>query len=617
MNLSNKLLSDLVIYRTYPKLLKHLSRKETFEETINRCLTMHLDKFPKLSKDIMKSFSLVHDRKVMPSMRSLQFGGEGVKKNNLRLFNCSYLPIDDVRAFGEIIFLLLSGCGVGFSVEQKNIKNLPSLKMPRQEGHFVVQDSIAGWAQALDTLMEAYFFCRVRPLFDFSNISPKGSLLNTTGAKAPGPKPLVDMLTHVESKLKNAVGRKLASIEIHDIVCIISDCVIAGGVRRSALISFFDKTDNEMISSKTGTWWEKHPYRARSNNSVVLYRSDTTYEEFHFIYTKCKESKAGEPGIFWTDDEWQRSQPCAEISLLPNQMCNTTTFSVSDVVDKKDFLQRVYSATVLGSLQATYTDFPYVREKWKEVTEKGALLGVSFTGIGDNPKLIKNEWLKEGAELVLEVNEKFAKKLGINLADRTTCNKPDGSSACVFGGPSGVHTRFSKPYYIRRIRISKNEALATYLSAVIPELVEDDKFAANTVVVSIPQESPPNSISREDESALSFFGRILDYNKYWIAPGHRVGNNKHNVSCTINVKDNEWDSLEQELWNSRYEYAAVSLLPFDGGTYQQAPFEVCDKEKFDNMSKLVTEIDLTKIMEIEDSNLIENWACGAGGCEIK
>jgi hypothetical protein len=310
MNESNKLLSDIVAFRTYAKYIPHLQRRETLQETTNRVMNMHLEKFPKLSSEITKAFSLVHDLKIMPSMRSMQFSGEAVSSNNSRSYNCSFVHVSYERVFSEILFLLLSGVGVGYSVQKRHINYLPSIRKPKEEGYFRVHDSIEGWSQALHILMDSYFNSGIRPDFDFSAIRPKGSYLVTTGAKAPGSEPLRRMLIEVEKVLQNCVGRKLKPIELHDIICMIADCVLAGGIRRAALISLFDKNDEEMLKCKSDTWWEKHPYRARANNSVVLHRDSTTKEEFDYIFKMCQDSNSGEPGIFWTNDYDIGCNPC-------------------------------------------------------------------------------------------------------------------------------------------------------------------------------------------------------------------------------------------------------------------------------------------------------------------
>lgn len=615
-NESNKLLSDVVAFRTYAKYIPHLQRRETLQETTNRTMNMHLERFPKLSSEITKAFSLVHELKIMPSMRSMQFSGEAVSSNNTRSYNCSFVNITYERAFSEILFLLLSGTGVGYSVQKRHIAKLPSIRKPKEEGYFRVHDSIEGWAQALSVLLDSYFNGAIRPDYDFSAIRPKGSYLVTTGAKAPGSEPLRHMLTQVDKMLSLCIGRKLRPIEVHDMCCMIADCVLAGGIRRAALISLFDKDEEEMLKCKSGTWWEKYPYRARANNSVVLHRQETTKEEFDYVLKMCQESNAGEPGIFWTNDYDQGCNPCAEIALNSNQFCNLTSVNQTGVNNEKEFFKRIRAATVIGTIQASYTEFPYVSEKWRTQTEAEALLGVSFTGVADAIGFVTPKLLEEGAKLVLQTNEEIARKIGINLAARTTCLKPEGTVSTIVGSSSGVHDRHAK-YYIRRIRMNESDPLAKYLKYVIPDLVEKDVFSETGVVVSIPQESPKGSITRDQSSALSMLDRANVYNVNWIKAGHRSGVNYHNCSVTISVRENEWDDLREAMWQTRENYTGVSLLPYDGGTYQQAPFEDIDEAKFKEMEKLVKHIDLTKVREVEDfTNRGEIVACAGGACEL-
>lgn len=617
MNESNKLLSDIVAFRTYAKYIPHLQRRETLQETTNRVMNMHLEKFPKLSSEITRAFSLVHDLKIMPSMRSMQFSGEAVSSNNSRSYNCSFVHVSYERVFSEILFLLLSGVGVGFSVQKRHINQLPSIRKPKEEGYFRVHDSIEGWAQALNILMDSYFNSSIRPDFDFSGIRPKGSYLVTTGAKAPGSEPLRHMLIEVDKVLQNCVGRKLKPIEVHDIICLIADCVLAGGIRRAALISLFDKNDDGMLKCKSGTWWEKYPYRARANNSVVLHRQETSKEEFDHVLKMCEDSKAGEPGIFWTNDYDIGCNPCAEISLNTNQFCNLVSINQTGITSEKEFFKRIRAATIIGTIQASYTNFPYINEKWRNTTDKEALLGVSFTGVADNMNFITPELLRQGAKLVLQTNEEIAKKIGINLAARTTTVKPEGSVSTIVGSSSGVHDRHSK-YYIRRIRMNENDPLSKYLKYAIPELVEKDIFSETGVVVSIPQESPKSSITRDMTSALDLLNRVNMYNVNWIKEGHRYGSNTHNCSVTISVKDEEWEGLRNAMWDTKENYTGIALLPYDGGTYQQAPFEEIDESKYKDMEKLVKHIDLTKVREIEDfTNRGDTIACQGNVCEIQ
>jgi len=615
MNKSNRLLSEIVAYRTYAKHINALNRRESLEETLNRNMTMFLDQYPKLSRDIIKAFKQVHDFNVMPSMRSLQFGGEAIMRNNVRLFNCSFANITYPRIFAEALFLLLSGTGFGYSVQKRHIEQLPSIRKPKEEGTYVVHDSIEGWAEALNQLMSAYFFGAIRPIFDFSKVRSKGSYLVTTGAKAPGPEPLKAMLFKVEELLLKSIGRKLRTLEVHDVVCLVADCVLSGGIRRAALICLFDRTDKDMLTCKHGSWWEKHPYRARANNSAVLPRHEVTYEEFKHVFDMCVASNAGEPGFVFTNDLDWGTNPCAEIGLRSNQFCNLTTTNLTGIKSEKDFHNRVYAAALLGTLQAGFTDFPYLGETWRKVTESEALIGCSFTGIADSSGLT-GEQLQKAAKLVLEVNEKYAKKIGTNLAARTTAIKPEGTASCVLGSSSGIHARHAE-HYLRRVRMNKDDELARYLSKVIPELVEDDIFSPSGVVVTIPQESPVGAITRHQESAIGLFDRVKHYYNNWVVPGHRNGENTHNVSCTINYKPEEVQELLQRLWEDRFQYAAVSLLPFSDAIYQQAPFEDCSKEVFEKYSAMVKEIDLTKVLEMEDNtNRAEQLACAGGICEI-
>lgn len=614
---ANKLFRDLIAYRTYCKFINHLGRKESLEETITRNMTMMLDKFPKLSSDIVKAYKYVYDFQLMPSMRSLQFAGLPILKNNARLYNCSYVPINDVKCFSEVLFLLLSGTGVGFSVQRHHVNQLPVVKIPREENIYIVHDSIEGWAEALNALMEAYFFNKIKPVFDFSKIRPKGALLSTTGAKAPGSKPLENALNLIEQKLRQAAYRKLKPIEVHDIICIASECVLAGGIRRSALISLFDRDDLEMLKAKSGEWWVNHPYRARANNSAVLPRSEVTKEEFNYIFDICQKSGSGEPGFSWSNDLDMGFNPCHEISLSPYQFCNLVTINAGSIKNEKDFYNKVYSASLIATLQASFTDFHYLRPVWKETTEREALIGVSMSGICDNYSIFNEELLKKGAELVKFVNEKYAKKININIAARTTTIKPEGTTSCIFGSSSGIHARHSR-YYLRRIRINKGDELDVYLRSVIPNLVEDDLFDPNSSVVVIPQVSPENSITRENESALSLLNRAYFFNKHWVHNGHRSGNNMNNVSCTVSVKDNEWIDVRESMWENRDLYSGISLLPYDGGTYKQAPFEETDVETIKKYLDLIEDVNLTEIKNIKDmtNNFGETIACGGGLCEL-
>ena len=528
------------------------------------------------------------------------------------------MHMDDVRAFGELLFLLLSGTGDGYSVQSRHVNRLPSVKQPRQSGYFIVQDSIYGWAQALDALIDAYFLCRVRPEFDFSMVSPKGTLLLTTGARAPGPEPLKHMLESVEARLKRAIGRKLIPLEVHDINCIISNCVLAGGIRRAALIALFDRWDEEMLRCKSGEWWIEHPERGRANNSAVLPRDETTYDEFKHVFDIMRHSGAGEPGFCWTDDPEMGMNPCVEASLWPKQFCNLTTVVQTTVESFDDFLYRAEAAAFIGTLQASYTDFPYRRPEWQETTERDALIGVSCTGVCDVPGLVTPEWLEEGAVSVLNTNERTAKQIGINIAARTTLMKPEGSGSKVTCSRSGIGSGWND-FLINRVQINKNDDLAKYFERVVPELCEDVEGIANTMCIKIPQELSEGGMNRDDETALQFLDRVMTYNRHWIAPGHREGPNKHNVSCTVNVREHEWDGVLEYMWKHRTEYTGIALLPYDGGNYKQAPLTACTREEFEKLDAYVRSknIDLRQVHEGEDNTEMDQIiACGGGKCEV-
>lgn len=613
---SAQLLSDVTAFRTYAKYLSSQQRRETFQETINRNMIMHLERFPSLSKKIVQAYSAVHELKIMPSMRSLQFAGSAVDRNNIRMYNCSYTPIDNIRVFGEILFLLLSGTGVGYSVQKRHISQLAGVRKPTEEGIFRVHDSIQGWAQALDVLVEAYMLGRIRPVFDFGSIRPKGSILSSTGAKAPGSEPLKHMLDKVESMLRNAAGRKLTSLEVHDIVCIASDCVLAGGIRRSALICLFDRDDDQMLRCKSGNWYETHPWRARANNSAILPRGEVTREEFDHIFTILMKNGTGEPGFSWSNNLDDGFNPCHEVSLRPDQFCNLVTNNVADVKDKKDFLRRMESSAFIATLQASYTDFPYLRESWKKITEAEALIGVSLTGICDYGQ-VPGDWLRDGAEMIKKTNEFYAKKIGINPAARTTTLKPEGSSSCVLKSSSGVHARYDHTY-IRRIQITRYEDLAIYLNRVVPELMED--VNETTVALCIPIQSPASAIIERTEKGLETFKRAIFFNKEWISPGHRYGDNKNNVSCTVHYHPDEVEALREAMWNEREFYSGISLFPYfdaEGAGYQNLPFQSITKDKFDELSKTITKIDLTKVIEVSDNTDRNSIiACAGNQCEI-
>jgi len=580
-------------------------------------MEMHIKKFPHLMTEIHEAYDMVYSRKALPSMRSMQFAGKSIEISPNRIYNCAYLPIDDWRAFGETMFLLLGGTGVGYSVQKHHVDKLPEIRKPNPAKHrrFLIGDSIEGWADAVKMLVKSYFEGGSSLNFDFSDIRPKGAMLVTSGGKAPGPQPLKECLVKVQGILDTKQDReKLSPIEVHDIVCHIADAVLAGGIRRAALISLFSADDEEMISAKSGPWWELNPQRGRANNSAVLLRNKVTEEYFFDLWKKIEASGAGEPGIYLSNDKDWGTNPCCEIALRPFQFCNLCEVNVSDVVDQDDLNARVKAAAFIGTLQASYTNFHYLRPVWQRTTEKEALIGVGMTGIGSGKAQTLD--LKEAAEVVKKENERVAKLLGINAAARCTTIKPSGTSSLTLGTSSGIHA-WHNDFYVRRVRVGKNEAIYTYLAINHPELIEDDYFRPHdTAIISVPQQAPEGAILRT-ESALDLLERVKHFYQNWIKPGHRTGQNTHNISATVSIKPDEWETVGKWMWENRKFYNGLSVLNYDGGTYTQAPFEDITKEDFFKMFMHLHDIDLTKVVEVADNtDLKGEAACAGGACEL-
>ena len=617
--INSNILSDITVHMKYAKYNPELKRRETWEELVDRNMAMHIKKYPELEVEIRQAYSYVYTKKILPSMRSLQFAGKPIEISPNRLYNCSYLPVDSLDAFNEIMFLLLSGCGVGYSVQQHHIKQLPFLMKPfrGRSRRFVIGDSIEGWSDAVKVLIRSYLGEKraSRIVFDYTDIRPKGARLVTSGGKAPGPQPLKECLIKIEGILEaKEDGSTLTSLETHDIICHIADAVLAGGIRRAALISLFTATDDDMISCKSGNWWETNPQRGRSNNSAVLMRHKITKEFFMDLWKRVELSGAGEPGIYLNNDKDWGTNPCCEIALRPFQFCNLCEVNVSNVKDQDDLNNRVKAAAFIGTLQAGYTDFHYLREIWKETTEKDALIGVSMTGIGSAAVLQMD--MKVAANIVTKENARVAKLIEINSSARCTTVKPAGTTSLVLGTSSGIHA-WHNDYYVRRMRVGKNEAIYDYLLAYHDDLIEDEFFRPHdTAVISIPQKAPEGSILRT-ESPFDTLERVKRVAQEWIRPGHRRGSNTHNVSATISLKENEWKKAGDWMWENREYYNGLSVLPYDGGTYTQAPFEDIDEAKYNKMSKVLSNVDLTKVIEAEDNtDLSGELACAGGACEI-
>ena len=640
MDLGLDALSKITVFSKYSKYLSEHKRRETWDEIVDRYENMMVNKYPKLQEAIRKSTIFIREKKVLPSMRALQFAGAAAEVNNSRIYNCCFLPVDSLHSFSETMFLLLGGTGVGYSVQRHHVNQLPIIK--RQEVYkqktWLIEDSIMGWADAVKVLLKFYFEGGLKPRFDFRAIRPKGARLVTAGGKAPGPEPLKICLAHIEAIMERKEnGSKLTSLECHDILCHIANSVLAGGIRRSAMIALFDYDDEEMITCKYGNWWELNEQRGRANNSAVLVRGEVFAQEFADLWKRIEASGSGEPGIYWTNNKDWGTNPCCEIALRPYQFCNLCEVNVSDVKDQEDLNDRVAVASFFGTLQAGFTDFHYLRDIWQKTTEKDSLLGIGMTGIASGEILKYN--LEYAANTAKTVNQDISAIIGTNEAARITCIKPSGTTSLVLGTSSGIHA-WHAPYYLRTMRFNKNEDIAMYLQINHPELCEDDVLRPkDTLCVRIPVKAPEGSIFRT-ETAIDTLERVKKFSTEWIKPGHIKGDNTHNVSATISIDAerkylvfdkggmtplyqlsdigrNEWQVVGEWMWNNKDFYNGLSVLPYFGGSYIQAPFEDITEEEYNKRIKTLQAIDLSNVMEIDD--LVDFGsiaACAGGQCSL-
>tara|TARA_B110000902_G_scaffold144042_1_gene166025 strand:- start:386 stop:2269 length:1884 start_codon:yes stop_codon:yes gene_type:complete len=619
-----ELLSATVVYNKYAKYNTALQRRETWEEIVDRYVAMMVKKYPKLENAILENASYIYDKKVLMSMRAAQFSGAAVEKNETRGYNCSFMPMDHYKAFSETMFLLLSGCGVGYSVQARHISQLPAIKKPTDKKKFLIGDSIEGWADAVKALMKAYMgITKYRPKFDYSDIREKGARLVTAGGKAPGPDPLRISLTKIESILYNKEdGTQLTDFEVHLINCIIADAVLAGGIRRAAMISLFDKDSKEMLTCKFGTWWEKYPELGRSNNSAVVIRDEITKEEFTELWTAIEASGSGEPGLSLTDNPDWGFNPCHEIALRPNTFCNLTEINAGTIKSDTDFYARCRVASFFGTLQAGFIDFHYLRPIWRKNSVEDSLIGVGITGIcnGNILDLYEKDsfLLKNGAKVVAVQNEIVSKRIGIPVAARQTTIKPSGTTSCVLGTSSGIHAWHNKKF-IRNIQCAVGDDLYTFMSNHHPELITIMDYDPKTAVVGIPLNAPENGVIRDNETAIQMLDRVKLFNEEWVHSGHVRGDNMNNVSATVSIRDHEWKPVGEWMWNNRNSYSGISVLPHDGGTYRNAPFEEVSDEVFNRKVDYINnnEIDLTMIIEeIDNTTQSDSAACAGGACEI-
>lgn len=607
-----KAISEFVHNRTYAEV-KDDGRKETREETINRTRDMHQKKFPGLAGIIEDAFSYVHKGMAVPSMRSLQFGGQAIEKINERIYNCAFTNLTTWDDFHDAFFLLLCGTGVGYSVKHRHVNQLPMVKpVVEHAGQltYAVADKKEGWADSVRMLL-AY----PDIVFDYSNIRKKGAKISS-GGTASGPEALQTAHERIRAILQNARGRQLRPIEAHDIMCHIADGVIVGGVRRAAMICLFDSYDMEMQTAKSGEWYKDNSQRARANNSAVIYRDDRDSEgQIQATMLQMFASSSGEPGISLSSDPDMGYNPCHEIALLDGGLCNLTEINLNKCHSIADIKNAVWAATVIGTVQAAYTGFKVLQPKWKKNAQNEALLGVSATGQADNWELW-TEYLTLADRIDIKaLNKEIAKKIGINPAKRITTTKPSGSTSAWLGCSSGIHAAHSR-YYIRHIRLEKDHRIIDGL--VDYPFLEQDTWDADKMVVGFPVKEASDTLTKDTETAIELMERAKFVYTNWIEDGHVEGNNTHNVSLTVEYQDSEKDAIIKWMKENKASYAGISFLPSSDTSYDQLPFQTIDKARYDEMvSKIKKEINYETIdWTGEEDVRMGEQACAGGKCDI-
>ena len=633
----------------YAKYDEKKQRRETWEETVSRVERMHLKKYSNLSesdkKDISAAFDLVRDKRVSPSMRSMQFGGKAIEAHNGRIYNCAVRHIDSIRSFAESLYILLCGTGVGFGLTNQFLNRLPDLVNSNDKTGtviaYVIQDTIEGWGDSIEALMNCYFkntpYSGRKIVFDYSRIRAKGAKLKTGGGKAPGYKGLKNAHKKIKVLLDSIIEdhnqTRLKTINAYDILMHCADAVLSGGIRRSACSVIFEAIDEEMMNAKTGNWFKDNPQRARSNNSAIIVRGKTSFKEFKALIERTKQF--GEPGFLYVVDEKQLLNPCFEISFIPItidgrcgfQFCNLTSINGAKVRSLEQFKEAAWAASLIGTLQAGYTTFPYLGHTSEELTRGEALLGVSITGMMDSFDILFNpEYQKESAKVAVDTNKIWAKKIGINPAARVTCNKPEGTNSIVMGTASGAHAHHAHRYF-RRIQVNKDCNVYKYFKLFNEHAVEPSVWSENKTddVITFPIEVPPQSKVKADFSAIEHLKLIKLTQENWVNTGTTEFNTKplnHSVSCTVIVKPEEWDEVEKYLFDNQESFTAVSLLPFSGDKdYKQAPMEAVvtseDEKKFNDLVEGWSRVDYKKLVEDDDeTSFVSEIACGGGKCLI-
>lgn len=622
---------EFIALSRYARWLPDKGRRETFEETVSRYCQFWVERGQITQQESEELFDAIYKLEVMPSMRALMTAGVALDRDNVAGFNCSYLAINRQRAFDELMYVLMCGTGVGFSVERQYVNQLPSIseEMHETDTTIIVSDSKIGWASAFRELISLLYAGKI-PKWDLSKVRPAGEPLKTFGGRASGPEPLDDLFRYAVNLFRNAVGRKLQSIEAHGLVCKIAEIVVVGGVRRSALISLSNLTDQRMAHAKSGQWWDSHPEHALANNSIA-YTEKPDEETFIREWLNLVESKSGERGVFnrvaseaaasksgrREPYEHFGTNPCSEIILRDRQFCNLSEVVVRAGDTLEDLKRKVRVATILGTLQSTLTTFRYLSKKWKDNTEEEALLGVSLTGIMDHEVLSGNnsdedlgEWLNELREVSIEVNKDWSSRLGVNQSVSITCVKPSGTVSQLVDSASGIHPRYSE-YYIRTVRADKKDPLAKMMKEQGFPVEDDVMKPDSTDVFSFPMKAPEHAVFRNDRSAMEQLEHWLTYQRHWC---------EHKPSVTIYVKDGEWMKVGAWMYEHFDEVSGVSFLPHTDHSYRQAPYQEISEEEYEiAMKEMPTDVDWSRLGEYETHDLTagtQTLSCSGGSCEV-
>jgi ribonucleoside-triphosphate reductase len=619
----------------YARWLEEDNRREGYEETVDRYIDNVVKPKIKNKKVIARLREAILKLDNMPSMRALMTAGEAANRDNTCMYNCAYMPVDNVKSFDEAMFILLCGTGVGFSVERQSVSQLPTIpdKLFESETKIVIKDSKEGWAKSLRQQLSLLWAGEI-PQFDDSKVRPAGSKLKVFGGRASGPEPLMELFAFIEAIFRNAAGRKLTSLEVHDIMCKIGEVVVVGGVRRSAMISLSNLSDDRMRHAKSGQWWATEAQRALANNSTC-YTEKPDAESFMREWLSLVESKSGERGIFNREASVNQvkkngrrnhlmssgsvwaygTNPCSEIILRPYQFCNLTEVVIRADDTRETLMQKVEVATILGAIQSTYTHFPYLRKVWKDNTEEERLLGVSLTGIMDNELTSTNDQeleylLNDMKAVAIATCQKYSKILGIEMSVAITCVKPSGTVSQLVDSASGIHTRHA-PFFVRTVRADNKDPMTEFMKEMGIPWEPDVTKPSSTTVFSFPMKSPEGAKTRKDLTAIEQLEIWLTYQRHWC---------EHKPSVTVSVKDDEWVEVGAFVFKHFDEMSGVSFLPFSDHTYKQAPYQDCTEEEYIAMEATMPKnIDWTKLAEYEKEDTTvgsQTMACSGNVCEM-